>query len=795
MWRRFAAVLGFVAFSSHGLADELRILAESPIAITTVGYFPESGKYAQRVITVGIALPSAMPPSDFSALDYCVQNSAETIGYQLRVDLGLTQDDAFPDSQAKMQSLATVANDIAAQGDVTAATYNSELNRRAALIGNLLVGQRDKVLGILANACGQRHVDPVKAAIEVAFNVRACPADTALCRSLQTNKTWAFAPSQFDKVYGLMTVAKPRQLNQWLTAKASAAAKTSADGLSESANLSMKDIEIESAKVTIDLPWPKPPTAQQQMDQLQAYVNKLHEASASLRARVRDVRAKSERLSYLAPAILGLSKQNLTQIVDLVEHPFAASLLLPPTGAQVFTIISDEVARSRIMDCARLRGTLNANGTDGGPPPLEAIGKCAGVKLDEAKLVQCLNTLQCLPERDAKAVAAVLTLSSASSIAELAANTSLPRVGRAMQKFEDLEALGNKCGTDHQDDQWAATDCMLKGSMLPGDYAVVDCVKSAQHPSVNGDRLLDCASGLLRSEDKATLSCFRKYHDSPSSALGCAALGRGSKDLQDAYACLHNIKSSDSAEKRLGACLPLVPGLSANDQNKIACFAAADTNTKRMFCLVSKDEIPPDAQNILDCVQSSSDWKKFAGCAVAKKLALKGQFGQAVGCAMTNGGANLGAAICMANLQGHLTEDQLIVLQCASSSPDLSTFAVCAGGQMVVGQLVKCRHEHVGADGCFGSSNEIRRFLKAIKFDFLREGSPVAQLLDLQIDVVWFEYSLAEKGVQAISDFVSRVGESLQKLGDALTKAGSDLLNGAGDAISNVLDGALGVKW
>jgi hypothetical protein len=750
---RIAVGVLLLALAFAVQAQSLRILAESPIAVTTVGVVPETGKEARRVVTLGIGVPASLPASDVALLNLCVNNAASTIGYQLRIDLGLAQEEAFPDSQAKMRSLATVADDVASQGDATAATYNAELNRRAALIGDLIVAQHDRVVQNLIITCGPK-VDKIKAQIEVAFNVRSCPAQTSLCSDLDSNKTWVFAPSQFDKVYGWMTVAQPRKLNQWLSAKSNAA--------------------IEAANVAVDAPWPDPPSPAEEMEQLEAYINKLH----------KNLKTQVQQLSYLAPTLLELSKENLAQIVDVVDHPFAAALILPATGKQVFAKISDEVARSRVMDCARLRGTLDRSDASGGPPDLDAIGRCAGVKLDDAQLIQCLNALQCLPPRDAQAVAAVLSLRSAADVTDLAKNTLLPRVGRSIQKFEDLEALGRQCGTDHQNDQWAAADCVLKGSMKAEDYAAVDCVKAAGKPSGNGDKLLDCTSKLLKNPaDQATLACFRKYQGTPSSALGCAALGRSPQGLQDALACAQSAKTKDPAAI-LAAC-GHVAGISEDDLKKLECFARATDNTARMLC-IAKDQIPPDAQDMLGCAQSSADWKQFAGCAAAKKLQLKGQFGKAVGCAMTNGGANLGAAVCMANLQGRLTEDQLIVLQCASSSPDLSTFAVCAGGQMVVNQLLKCKGTHVGEDGCFGTSNEIRRFLKAINFDILKPGAPAARLLDFEIEVVWFQYSLAEKGIQDIGRLAENVGHELEKLGRAIGDAGDALLKGAGDAIHDI---------
>jgi hypothetical protein len=188
---------------------------------------------------------------------------------------------------------------------------------------------------------------------------------------------------------------------------------------------------------------------------------------------------------------------------------------------------------------------------------------------------------------------------------------------------------------------------------------------------------------------------------------------------------------------------------------------------------------------VVECAGGDGDWKRYAACGIQQKIHLKGTAGQALSCGIANGGFNLGTAVCMANLSNHLTQDQAIVLQCASSSPDLTSFAACAGGQMTISFLVACKnHRFGGDDGCFGPNNEIRRALRAVRLEgIVKKGSPVATYMDFEVSIVWFQYSIAEKGLRELGNAVNDVGHGLEKVGRAVGKGAEHLVNEAGKVI------------
>jgi len=585
------------------------------------------------------------------------------------------------------------------------------------------------------------------------FAVRACmsSSDGGMCDEFahmvprNAILTSGATPSQFDKMYAWLTLAQRRPINSWFTV------------------INGSTTEFASTTVSVEATkWTAEPSAEQTVDQLESYVGRL-----------RNARKEAHRLSYLAPQLVGLSRDGLAHIADVVDHPFSASLLLQETGGHALKTISDEIARSRIMDCARLHGSLvEADAQDAAEDKtdLERIAACAGVEAPtDDVLIACLNGGHCLPERTPIAVAALMSIQSAIDVKEMALSTAVPRIGRAIATTEAYEALARTCAANK--DKWDAMNCVLKGSMSAKDYEIVDCVQAAGKVVSDPGRVMDCAMTRLpglSEADRARYDCIRRNAQSPTAAVGCAALVGLPEDLQAAVSCAEKVDLADR-KTILAQCGSLFGAKWAGIAD---CVANADTTAKRLWC-AAKPNLPPEAQDVafmVECAGGSDDWKKYAACGIQQKVHLKGPMGQALSCGLSNGGVNLGTAVCMANLSKHLTQDQAIVLQCASSSPDLTSFAACAGGQMTVNFLMACRNAHFGSDDkCFGPNNEIRRALRALGLEgIVKTGSPIARYMDLEVKIVWLQYAVAEKGLRELGNAIQDVGHAVENLGNAI---------------------------
>lgn len=354
------AVLLVSACPAHAA---LRMLAEAPVATTSVGFDTASRRYATGIIAVGVGIPAKRSQDEADAFDLCATNAAWAISTEVRGALGLAQDELGTPNPSKPQPLSTGAEAVASRSaNPTAEEFNSELNARAAAIGMAVASQLKLLRGHLHNGCGSR-VDQFLSDAQVAFAVHACMSRKGggVCDELVSvlprgiDLTAGFTPSQFDKLYAWLTLAQARDVNTWFTLATE------------------KPTEFTAVATVREVAmWPAPPPAAQAVEQLENLIDRL-----------RATREHARKLSYLTPRLIDLSRDGLAHVVDVVDHPFAAALLIQETGGQAFTRISDEIARSRIMDCVRLHGSLveeyDGAAAQAAKTPLERVASCAGV--------------------------------------------------------------------------------------------------------------------------------------------------------------------------------------------------------------------------------------------------------------------------------------------------------------------------------------------------------------------------------------------------------------------------------
>lgn len=732
----FASVALMISW--HANAKNQRVSAEVVLARAPVG-ITEDHVTAYRVMTLGVAIPEDTDV-DRRLLQLCASGAVATAAQVMRNDLGLPSDEQFSD----LKGLGTVATDLANRSALTVTSYGAETHRRADAIGARIAAIPNDVAERLLKCYGSR-AKFTKDQVVAAINLRACPDINDVCRSVANSKTVGLSSAQFEKLYGWLTLAEARRLNQWLS--------LSADGA-----------WTETAGVVDLHTWSLPPDAAAALGQLEAYVNEFHKNGAKL-----------EKLSYVVPSLTGLSKQSAAHILDVIDHPFAVASLLPDQGGPVFGTISDETARSRVIDCARLRGDTT----------LEAIQACAGVKLDAMVLASCLNAGSCLPDYSVDAFAASMTITGEETLRDLASNTILPRVGRNVADAIDWEKKASSCFDEHREKDVDAANCLLEKSMAASDYAAVACVRRSDGTIVGKAAILECVAKLAHGAGaRIATECLDKAKNSAAFALECGALASAPESVRQLYSCASPVSGGD-VQTIISKCAS--GALSPADQLLAECVAQANDATGKIACLGKR--VFPGEEALIGCAaQVSSDWKTAAGCVAAEKI--PGDAGKVISCGVKNGGVNLGTAICVAGLDSNLTAEQQIALQCASTDPEPIGFAACTAGMLTLKEFMQCRNAHVGSGQCFGENNEIRKLIRAVGLPDLRENSAAAQILDMQIDVYRFQYAMAEKGVRAAGDFITGAGEALNRLGrsieDAykrLSSAASDLYEGAVNAV------------
>jgi len=90
----------------------VRILAEAPVATTTVGLDVATGKYATRVIALGIGVPADRPQDELDAFAFCAGSAASEISTEIRTALGLAQDELGTPKLGIPKVLSTAAQAV-----------------------------------------------------------------------------------------------------------------------------------------------------------------------------------------------------------------------------------------------------------------------------------------------------------------------------------------------------------------------------------------------------------------------------------------------------------------------------------------------------------------------------------------------------------------------------------------------------------------------------------------------------------------------------------------------------------
>lgn len=441
--------------------------------------------------------------------------------------------------------------------------------------------------------------------------------------------------------------------------------------------------------------------------------------------RLRDL---GRQYDYVVPRVLSLDRGVTLRVIDVVDHPAFVIPLLQDQGRTLLHI-SDEIARTRLRECVLFLGQR----TDA------AASNCSGYDLRAGEIAACLGGDHCTPGfGDAARLSALLLNEPQRSLSALARGSTLPRL-LGDGSLDDYSEAARACVARVQGDT-ATNNCVLESTLGGSDLALLQCINGGGY-----QRASSCVSGLLPRTAEARLARCMFEQTRDDARLLCAAA-----------------ESSPEAATAL------------------ACYQQHAGNARATALCIAESELPPSARESLACAtQHPGDYKAIGACLIAARVG--GDGGRLAGCAIASGGDFVGTAACAAG--GSLTPEQQILLQCASQSPDTASFALCTGGQLSLREFAKCREASFGEGECFGESNSFRVFSRRLGLGDIHHDTAVGQAATIQVDLLVFQFRLAEAVLADTSRFLENAGQSAQDFVSAVNDVVEGIAEGAGNVV------------
>lgn len=483
--------------------------------------------------------------------------------------------------------------------------------------------------------------------------------------------------------------------------------------------------------------------------------------------RAAELARKNRQVLDAAVATLSpLARMDVLHTPEVFNFPALAYESAREAAREVLVQMDDEFARTRIAECAKVRGVVD----------LAAASDCTGYKLDIGAFEECLGGGKCRPDLGSKVRVEMLLNEFPLSGKDLLTSWAAPRMNLGAQ-LKDYETAGKKC-QEKKLDAPAATLCLTRELAGPKERATLDCAQAALNKSdaARAEALKDCVTSQVAGFEGIS-QCMKSAHK--DGLMTCAVVAGLSKQDQKKAECLFNEKKSVTEK---AVCVAGVDGSAAELLRAQKCLEGTNKDHMGTAVCIMGDRLPKEAQAVYECAQQLSTWEAGVGCVVSQNIG--GDAGRLARCAIASGGDVGATAACAVGPQ--LTPEQQIALQCAMQSPDLTTFAVCTGGQLTLREYTKCKDKKFGENECFGPDNELRKFSRNVLGMDIHEGTVVGQALNLQLDVIKGQVALLEAGVAALSDAANAIGSFAQGLGDALSRAAQSLDEAARSACGDL---------
>lgn len=494
---------------------------------------------------------------------------------------------------------------------------------------------------------------------------------------------------------------------------------------------------------------------------------------AQLETAVAQARRTKVPLNALVPQVLAIGQTSTVRFVDVLSDPYEALNTIPREQGPALAKISDELARARVSDCAKLRGSTKP----------EDVMACAGYKGDATAIAQCLSGGRCFPNFGDRTIADVALISKPGSIKGLIAESAAPRL--KLGAIAEVEKAGRDCAAKHPNDQTAAIACLVIARVSPADRATIDCARrGVNNPSVKS--LLACVpAGTISPATQAQIDCAMANSREPKGLALCSTMASLPPAAREIARCATRPGAGRDARADL-TCLALVGG-SPEMKAAASCLEQNNKDWKAAaLCAASKSgNLPPDVGKAVQCAQSSTSATGMGACMVADKL--PGDAGKVAQCYVSGGGNPAATAVCMAS--DGLTQDQRIALQCAAQSAGVpATWAVCTGGQLAWKEFNNCRGGRAFDDKCFGKGNDLRKFVEGITGTEIGPNSVVADVVNVYIKVAEFYVNGAESIVNGGAHVVQEAGKVFEEQAKKLEKVAKDPGKAAGDCVRTLWD-------
>lgn len=452
--------------------------------------------------------------------------------------------------------------------------------------------------------------------------------------------------------------------------------------------------------------------------------------------------ANGINLNPTVPTLLELSKRDALAVVDLLQSPVMAIYQLRGDGQDALNSISDELARTRITECSRLRGRFIPEGKEG-------INVCSGYVVTKQEVADCMNGLRCFPKVGEELTLDALLIVDPTDIRFLVSGVALPRIKLA-EDIGQLETWVNECTTAKRDKTNVELTMCLAEKQAPKTAATMKCARTASglKGAEQTAKLRDCLTSSLLPEQRKQLDCYVGEKSTVDKIL-CVSKDKMSPEARAVTECVQEARADKRPKRQMELCLlnKEIPGAG----QALACFKEKADWKTGLACSM-KGQVGGDVGKALDCAEKSN--YKAEGTAVCM-VKIPGDLGKLAQCAAQSGGNPYGAAVCAAG--DGLTVDQRIALQCAAQSGGAPpTFAACLVGQMTMKELGYCKGKKFGKDNCFNQNNEFRKI-------FAQVGLPIGPK-SVVADVINVHLKYLEAQVEHFSDLNE---DAKRKLTDA----------------------------
>lgn len=511
------------------------------------------------------------------------------------------------------------------------------------------------------------------------------------------------------------------------------------------------DLDVKKPDNFIDTnPWPAEISASARQDYFEAAVTKL--------------RPRQLKFEHSVPRILGLPQEVAIRVLDVIDEPSQALTHLNFDKTASIRYVSDEIARTRILECVKYRGQRQ----------LAEVRACAGYELTQEKITGCITGGRCVPDISKTGWASVIAIAEAHGRPELATAALLPRVAFTKADYDALKKAAQDCRSVANGSQKAMATCVINARLSDQDRKMFDCAR--QHGTSTAS--IECATGqALPASTQIAIGCTKKGDARGVACALEAALPASAREILD---CQRNARGNS---KNAALCTAKALG---NKEVALysACFEDSKDDWQQGALCVMKDKIPKEAAQAIGCIQHGGSTSAIAGCVLTGNLPKELQL--PVQCVAEAAGDPVGVGICLA--ADGLTPDQRIGLQCAmSSGGEPTTFATCTLGRLAVKEFTQCLDKKFGEANCFGENNDIRRLVKNLLGQDIHSGTVAGQFLNAQLEVVKFTVGMAQatsKGLESLVNNASRESERfVQNVGREVERAGQNIAREGGNAI------------